>query len=104
MNTNTANTANVPAVGTPCSYRAGSDVYPATVVAVSPSGHRVTVRNARVTEWTPFPDSRGVRFEPNPNGAVEVYTRRADGRYRPVGCDFGSLSFAGYAAHRDPSF
>lgn len=101
--TTSAALSNAPAVGTRASYAVGSDRYPCTVVAVSRSGHRVTVRDVNVTVWTPFPDSRGVEFEDNGKGRVTVYTRRQDGTYREVGSR-GRLAFTGWKAYQDPSF
>ena len=105
MNTSTTSAAsNVPAVGTRASYSVGSDRYPCTVVAVSPSGHRITVREVKVTEWTAFPDSHGVAFEDNGQGATRVFTRRANGRYRHAGWSHGGISFGEWGAYQDPSF
>lgn len=105
MKTSTTPAAsNVPAVGTRASYSVGSDRYPCTVIAVSPSGHRITVREVRVTEWTAFPESRGAAFEDDGKGKEMVFTRRANGRYRHAGWKFGGISFGEWGAYQDPSF
>ena len=99
---NTSN--NVPVIGTRGSSRIGSDTYPCTVIAVSPSGHRITVQQDRVVRYTPFPESRGAEFARNENGETTIFTRRRDGRYRQAGCNYGGLSLGEWAAYRDPSF
>lgn len=99
-----SNANNIPQVGTHGSFGIGSDSYPCTVIAVSPSGHRVTVQEDRVVRYTPFPDSVGVEFERDTNGRTTVFTRRRNGRYREAGANYGGLSLGEWAAHRDPSF
>lgn len=94
--------STLPQVGTRGSFSVGSDRYPCTVIAVSPSGYRVTVQEDRVTVYTPFPDCSGDEFERNPQGRTMVFTRRQNGRYRQTGG--GSLSLDGWMAHQDPSF
>jgi hypothetical protein len=95
-----------PVVGMAASYSVGSDRYPCTVVAVSPSGHRIVVRDVAVTAWTPFPDCRGVAFSDDGKGATRVFTRRKSGYYREPGCTWGSgLTLGkGWRAYQDPSF
>ena len=106
MNTTTTPAArsNFIALGTQGSYSVGSDRYPCTVIAVSPSGHRVTVRDVTVTEWTAYPDSRGVAFEDDGKGRLTTYTRRQDGTYREQGSAYGRLALTGWKAYQDPSF
>lgn len=104
MTTMTTLPVTLPLVGTRASYSVGSDRHPCTVVAVSPSGHRITVRSVRVTEWTAYPDSHGVAFEDDGLGEEMTFTRRANGRYRHAGWNFGGISFDGWGAYQDPSF
>lgn len=104
MTTTTPSTSSLPQVGTHGSYSIGSDSYPCTVVAVSPSGHRVTVETDETTKSTPFPDSTGIEFARREGGRRTVFTRRANGRYRMAGANYGSLSLTGWYSHQDPSF
>lgn len=105
MSTSTTSAAsNVPAVGTPCAFGVGSDLYPGTVVSVSPSGHRIIVREVKVTEWSAFPGCTGMAFEDDGCGAVRVFTRRKNGRYRQAGWSHNGVSFGEWGAYQDPSF
>src|SRR5262245_51223400 len=83
-------------VGMACTVHIGSDCYGATVVAVSASGHRVTVRREQAR--------RGFHIV-DPTGETETFTRRADGRYRRAGSKRGwFLRFGQRVSYRDPSF
>ena len=96
--------ASLPTVGTHGSYSVGSDSYPCTVVKVSPSGHQITVETDETTKSTAFPDSTGIEFARREGGERTVFTRRANGRYRMAGANFGGLSLGGWYSHQDPSF
>jgi hypothetical protein len=98
-----------PFVGAPASYGYGSDSYPATVIEVSKSGHRITLQHDR-TEVVAGSGADGTArhiCSPDPDGSTVVATRRADGRYRIAGCsNFATVYFgrSGRRAYRDPSF
>jgi hypothetical protein len=108
MTTQTASaSSNLPVVGTHGSYSVGSDSYPCTVVAVSRSGHQVTVQNDsyRVSSGSEQTGDVVYEFARNLEGGTQVFTRRANGRYRRAGAKHGSLYLQhGWQAHQDPSF
>lgn len=99
-------TTNIPQIGTHGASTIGGDAYPVTVVAVSRSGHRVTVQHdrCRVVSGSEYTNDAVYEFERNTGGQTEVFTRRPNGRYRPVGSQCGGLSLNGWVARRDPSF
>lgn len=93
-------------VGQQVSYSVGSDRYPAEVVSVSPSGHRIVVRDARVLRYS----EQGVALviEADPAGEMHTYTRRKIGArtiYRRAGWDHSGLDLdRGWRGFSDPSF
>ncbi len=91
-------------VGQQGSFNVGSDTYPCTVVAVSPSGHKVTVQVDRVTKYRAWPESYGESFERDESGPLKVFTRRSHGRYLQSGTRYTSLSTGGWCAYMDPHF
>lgn len=104
--------APIPQVGDPAHYYVGSDCYPCKVVAVSPSGHRLQTIDV---DATPAPgydhySHQVYTYADYPDGDEDertTFTRRADGRYRRLGCKAGEgylLSIGKYHAYRDPSF
>lgn len=100
-------TPYTPVVGDPATYSVGSDAYPATVVAVSKSGHRVTLQDDdwKVTSGTVQDGSATYSYTPNPRAATRVATRRADGKYRLAGWERGGfVGFGTRRMYRDPSF
>ena len=74
-----------PLVGMPCTYSIGSDSYSAVVTWVSPSAHQIRVKTEH--------DRTG-----------ELFTRRADGRYRAARSGAGYITFLRAETHLDPSF
>lgn len=70
-----------PYVGQGGTYSIGTDRYAVTVIAVSPSGHRVTVRDDRAIRIDDhgMSDSQFYRFEENPEGEVRTFNRCATG-------------------------
>lgn len=75
-----------PEVGDRVSMQHVADRYPGTVVAVSPSGHTVTVRRDRaMPSKNSQPMSNQWDIYEDPTGIEEKYTRRKDGSYRHVG-------------------
>jgi hypothetical protein len=93
-----------PPVGTPCYFWTWTDRYPGIVTEVSPTGHRVTVRQVQVVRWTPHPDCRGVEFADDGTGRVRTFTRRRNGTYREQGADYGGIKFGAWEAYSDPHF
>lgn len=85
----------IPQVGDGCHYGIGSDRYPFTVVEVSKSGHRVVVENDKARG--------GLYVVRSGNLDAKVFTRRADGRYRPAGSKCGYLA-PGRESYMDPDF
>lgn len=101
------NATSKPEIGTPGCYQIGSDRHPVTVIAVSPSGHRLVTRRAKATMvgGSALSEHQEYEFEADPNGEIIHFTRRGDGRYRLVGATtYGTLSLGRYGAYRDPSF
>ena len=98
---NTNKMTHVFAVGDGATYGIGSDRYAGTVVAVSPTGHRVTLQfdHARCASYA----EQDYTYTPNPDGGTMVFTRRRDGGYRPLGSNCGGLG-RGRHQYRDPSF
>jgi hypothetical protein len=77
-----------PEVGMPASYCILGDAYPVVITAVSKSGHQVEY---------------AFEYDGKPGEKREKATRRADGRYRPVGSGSGSRLLIGKAiSKRDP--
>jgi hypothetical protein len=58
-----------------------------TVIAVSPSGNKVTVRRDKAirTDDNGMSQSQSYRFERDPHGAVDVFYRQGDGSYKAHG-------------------
>jgi hypothetical protein len=103
----TTRTTSTPVVGDEATYSVGSDSYPATVVAVSKSGHRVTLQDANwtVTSGSMHDGSAQYSYEANPSGPTRVATRRANGDYRLQGWDRGGfVGFGHRRMYHDPSF
>jgi len=82
-----ARDAGKPVVGMGATLVRWTDRQAATVVEVSPSGHRIVVQHdtATRTDNHGMSDQQSYEFTPDPNGAREVYTRRKDGSYRRTG-------------------
>jgi hypothetical protein len=96
-------------IGDGVNYGAGSDAYPATVIAVSASGKTVTVQadSYRRVDNNGYGGYQEYEYERNTEGATRKYTRRKNGRY----IEQGAPAHAGYAAlrrgrraYQDPHF
>jgi len=93
-------------VGQRISYTVGSDRYPAEIVYVSKSGHRIVVRDAKVTKY----DEHGfaVAIETDADGSEHTYTRRNTGTrsiYQRAGWNHSGLDLdRGWRGFLDPSF
>jgi hypothetical protein len=102
-------TASIPRVGDLASYGHGGDSYPYTVIAVSKSGHKVTLqrRRWRCTKGNHHHEaSKRVLTWEDPEGEVMVATRRKDGAYR-VGRAYArqpSVRFGHASVSIDPHF
>jgi hypothetical protein len=72
-----------PSVGMGCTLCFYTDRHAGTIIAVSPSGHMVTVREDKAvrTDSNGMSEDQDYRFEPDPNGAVHKLYRQGDGRY-----------------------
>ena len=90
------NSMTNPVVGMGITYAINGDQYPYTIRTVSESGHSFTA--------TPDEETRspGI-FVPQETAEVRKFTRKADGRYAPVGQRFGFV-YLGRRSERDPSF
>ena len=76
-----------PIVGMGATVDVGSDSYPATIVQTSRSFRRITVQRDRFwrTDITAPRDDQSYFHAPDPNGEVETYSLRGNGRYVVVG-------------------
>lgn len=85
--------------GEGATYNLGTDQYPVTIRKVSASGHAIWVSKDQVRA---NPGGSMV-FIPvdRPEKDWDKFTRRDDGKYRPVGKNFGYLS-PGRESYRDP--
>lgn len=74
----------VPAVGMPCTICWITDRKAATVIAVSPTGAKVTVREDKATrtDKNGMSESQSYTYERDPVGAEHVFHRQANGSYR----------------------
>ena len=99
-----------PQVGQPCTIHVGSDSYAATVVSVNSSGKTIMVQHDTATAVGgpyQYGDTIEYEYSRNPNGQIETYTLRKNGRFIEKG---GSLRHGcrlglGYRReYRDPHF
>jgi hypothetical protein len=97
--------SKAPEVGDGATVVYWTDRVAATVVEVSKTGHRVTVRedHAIRTDTNGMSDAQSYRYEPNSNGRTYVATRRKNGSYRVTGTEMRVL-FGGRTHYHDYSF
>ena len=92
-------------VGDGCSFGAGSDSYPGTVVKVTPTRiwvqqdthictKRMSAYGANDAEYI---------YQRNLNGRIEQFSVKKNGRITLKGCNFGGLGH-GRRYYQDPSF
>lgn len=103
-------TQPTPTVGMGATAGYGSDAYPYTIVAVSPSGTRISVQED-TAELVSAPGPIGSRedyiYKPNPEGQIKHYSLRKNGYWYPVGSDMhsgGGLAVGVRRYYQDPSF
>ncbi len=72
-----------PKVGMGCTICFYTDLRAGTVIAVSPSGNKVTVREDKAirTDDNGMSECQSYRYEPDPNGSVRTFYRNAQGGY-----------------------
>lgn len=76
-----------PQKGMGATYGFNGDYYPATIIDVSSSGHRIVLRDdeAHVISGSAFDGTAVWAINPNPQGTEYIATRRKDGSYRLMG-------------------
>ena len=76
-----------PTPGTPCTICYLTDRHAATAIKVSPTGAKVTVREdtATRTDGNGMSDQQQYEYTPNPDGALHIFHRDAEGKYRGRG-------------------
>lgn len=91
-------------VGDGATVGAGSDCYPATVIKITPT--RITVQRDfyRNTNGENFMSGHPTfEYTPNPNGSIDTYSVRKNGRTLLAGCNHGGLGH-GRRYYSDPHF
>jgi hypothetical protein len=73
----------VPEVGMGATELFWTDRHAATVIEVSASGKSIKVQSDKAirTDNQGMSDAQSYRYEPNPNGAISVYTLRKNGQW-----------------------
>jgi hypothetical protein len=96
--------SRTPFVGDLATMQLGSDFIPMTVIAMSPSGHKVTLqrRIQKRTDGNGMSDLQSWITIEDPTGRTEVATRRRDGEYRVKGKKY-SVSFGRARCYHDYS-
>lgn len=89
-------TPTTPTVGMLATYGINADAYAMVITYVSPSGHQVKAKHLNDPD-DPTSFSADSRFD-------RTFTRRANGKYRPVGANYGYLALGHATNYRDPSF
>ena len=76
-----------PSVGMGVTISTMVDRYPGTIIAVSPSGAKVTVREDKAirTDDNGMSQCQSYRFERDPEGCVHTFHRQGDGTYKSNG-------------------
>lgn len=99
LGTGTVRFGLMPVVGMAATVAIGTDRHAATVVEVSPSGHKVTVRQDKATrtDANGMSESQSYKYESDPNGKLYTFYRRGDGKY-------GKLILAARRTYHDYSF
>ena len=97
-----------PELNMECSYGVGSDRYPCTIVTMNKTRKTVTTRDAsyKRTDSNGQSESQSYTYEANPNGRLQDWTLRKNGRYVRRGEPLyaQALSLEGYRAYQDPCF
>lgn len=107
MNHDVCQTKNVPEVGMECTICIGSDSYPGEVMEVN--GKSVVIRemDVKIIARDIKTTEAIYAWESDPDGELQTFTLRKNGRYVPKGKEMGcgtvlSLGKANY--YRDPNF
>lgn len=100
-------TITKPEIGAKGCYSIGGDAYPVTVIAVTPSGNKVTVRYEKfkgdIENGHEYYGQQKWIIEEDPKGRTETFSWHPSNKaYRQGGC--GWLRFNGWFAKQDPSF
>lgn len=94
-----------PKVGMGCTYGIGADAYPARIIEVSPSGHRIKIQMDRAVAVDGAAMGQEVfDITRDTDGRIEEYTRRKNGNYKEKGYNVGNLTIGKRYARRDPHF
>jgi hypothetical protein len=98
-----------PEVGMGATMLGWTDRSPATIIAVSASGKRVTVREDKATrtDSNGMSDAQSYTYEPDDNGVERAYTLRKNGRWVQVGQSAkggARLSIGSRSKYHDYSF
>lgn len=80
-------TITTPTVGDGATISAYSDRYAGTIIAVSPSGKRITVQrdNYRRIDSNGMSDAQSYEYERDPKGVTYQFSLRKNGRWVQVG-------------------
>lgn len=99
-----------PEVGKGCTYGAGSDCYPATIVEVSPNGKTIWVTNdtSKPTKNYNYYGNQEHTFETNWDAPRTCYTLRKNGRWIQKGAGLNEywcgIGIGGRRYYQDPHF
>ncbi len=87
-------------------YVIGLDAYPVTIIERSGSGAKIKVQydDFKAGPNHDYFGEQKWNIIRNPNGRIKTFTRRKNGKYRPVGTDSGYLVIGKWFAEKDPSF
>lgn len=94
-----------PEVGMGATMYVGSDRYPYTVIAVSPSGFKVTLQadDSKRTDSNGLSEIQTWDCTPNPNGAIRYAYRNRHGRYYAAR-GYSRVTFGERDMYQDPHF
>jgi hypothetical protein len=81
--TNTNQTTSTPTIGAGCTVCFYTDRHAATIIDVSATGYKVTVREDKATrtDTNGMSECQNYEYAPDPEGAVHVFFRNKTGAY-----------------------